>query len=256
MAEFKRLGEGVYADLKDRFLIEKNGKEWIMTDKETGNKGVYERLSEAKDEVDMILGEYPAGLTFTSLEDIREKGFYIDEGYRDEEPITNVVAEKIALSGDSYNDVAILLGISKQRFSEMLKGPSSFTLEQALKLSKLLDCTVNDLFQLKDEAWVVPYPTKQHRVESYYINTLTLEIIRTREKYQKEMYYWMDGNPETTISAKEMRDKMADMKKNLSRTEYHKARLEMLKKWHPIYARLFKNIKSNIDRAVEEYENK
>lgn len=255
MAVFNKIEKGRYCDRDKRFLIENKDKEWIVTDTETGEIIKCATYSDAKMEVDNILSESSPTLFFKSWDDLEKKGYCVIE-YKKKNAITSKIEERLKEKGETYNDYALLLGVSKQYFSEMVKDPSLFTLEYALKMSELLGCTVNELFDLRDDSWIIPYPISQTRHDTYYVDTRTLEVMNSIQKNTAKLYYWMDGSPETTLTSEEYKKMIKEMQRKYTPLQYREKKAELDKQWHPSFARLYKDISANIKKAKDMEENK
>lgn len=95
--------------------------------------------------------------------------------------------------------IATLLNQSKQSVSLMINNPSSISLITALKLSKIFDRPINDIFSISSDCWYITYPFDSD--ESYYLNMITLEIITEKQLIEKNlnnMYFSKKSKQEYT----------------------------------------------------------
>jgi len=51
-------------------------------------------------------------------------------------------------SGKTYEDVACDLGVARTSLFNKVRGQYAFTLEEAYRLSRMLDCTLDDLYSM------------------------------------------------------------------------------------------------------------
>ena len=64
----------------------------------------------------------------------------------------NVIKEKRAIKGWTQDDLAELVGVSRQTIISIEKGRYNPSLLLAYRLAKLFDCTIEELFNFEEEA--------------------------------------------------------------------------------------------------------
>jgi len=67
--------------------------------------------------------------------------------------LTNNIKSLLLEKGLSQSDLAILSGISKQNISDIVQNKLKPGVDFALKIAKVLDVSVEELFELTDNAW-------------------------------------------------------------------------------------------------------
>ena len=64
----------------------------------------------------------------------------------------NVIKEKRAIKGWTQDDLAELVGVSRQTIISIEKGRYNPSLLLAYRIAKLFDCTIEELFNFEEEA--------------------------------------------------------------------------------------------------------
>lgn len=106
-----------------------------------------------------------------SLEELKKQGLYIIE----EVVVQNKILKKIEEKGLSLSDLSRLTGISRQNINCVVKNRMNPGIEFCLKVAFVLNTPVEELFELKTNAWV-------DKSSSKYLDAVRLEIIDNEDR--------------------------------------------------------------------------
>lgn len=115
------------------------------------------------------------GLKLKSLDDLREYNLVIldDLGINIDNKISEILAQKELAPAD----LSRMTGIARQNLNEILKGKLTPGVDFALKISHALDVNLEDVFQLKENAWVKRLASDDNNL---YLDLYNLEIVDFR----------------------------------------------------------------------------
>lgn len=121
-----------------------------------------------------------------SISELEEKGLILmDEGLNIENHIDKYLKKKNITPGD----LSKMSGLSRQSINSVMKGRMKPGIDFAMKVSYVLDTPIEELFSLKEGAWIKTEKTNDE--STLYVDVARLEIIdgNVRRKRMEEDNY-------------------------------------------------------------------
>lgn len=112
-----------------------------------------------------------------NLNELEDYGYVILDK---ENSLTNNIKKLLTEKGLSQSDLAVLSGISKQNISDIVQNKLKPGVDFALKIAKVLDVSVEELFELNDSAWCQIAKTKEGL--SLFLDVYDMKIIDNNYK--------------------------------------------------------------------------
>lgn len=103
--------------------------------------------------------------------------------------IDNNIAEYLKAKNISPANLSKMTGIARQNLNEILKGNMKPGVDFALKIAKTLCVSVEDLFELNENAWI---KTKSNDDKVLYLDLKTLTIVSSKNIESKNDYIILD----------------------------------------------------------------
>ena len=133
---------------------------------------------------------------FESLEAIEQEGMRV---VRKEDKLQTIIChvqKRLKETNDSAMSVANLLGMKRQTLHRQFSHPEDISLLSALKMAKLLSCSVEDLFEIGRDGWLVEYPFEKTRTDIQFLNLQTLEMVSNQEMRKTGWLYYNERSGE------------------------------------------------------------
>lgn len=179
-------------------------------------------------------------LKFKSKEEIKERGYRVVQKEDKLDTIRCNIKDRLKETGETEAGIANILGIKRQVLYKQLRNPESITLLNALKIAKMLSCSVEDIFQIGPDGWLVEYPFERVRNDICYFNIKTLETVDKSVRNETGLLYYNETTGET-ITYEEYRRRINTLKKEYPDQKAEKE--EEFKAQFPcLYAKLTKDI--------------
>ena len=201
---------------------------------------------------------------YQPLEDLREleqNGLSIME---DDTPIlrNNIIAV-LEAKGLNVSDLSTITGISRQNINAVVHNKMKPGVDFALKVSQVLGVSVNELFELTEEAWIRPY--KKDRDIALFIDMIHMAIVDNKQKkaFIEENgfeFYNVKTNEQVTKADYEERlrqfidskrvaltEKMKEEEPDLTANQIKSAVVEQLRsEFHEEYSKIYKRLGKNV----------
>lgn len=147
-------------------------------------------------------------IKLNNIDQITEMGFIFLE---DDMPVTIRIDEVLKERGLSPADLSKMTGISRQNINSVMKGKMKPGIDFALKVSYVLDLPVENIFSLKENAWVST--AKSNEESTLFIDVVDLRIIDGKTKKEEvsksEMEYY-DTVEEKKLSEKQFNELLSE----------------------------------------------
>lgn len=111
------------------------------------------------------------------LAELKESGLYIIED--DETLVDNTLLQVLKEKELNPSDLAKLTGISRQNINAIIHNKMRPGIDSVLKISFVLGEDITELFQLTENAWLVPYKVNDTPM---FIDVMNLQIVDNKEK--------------------------------------------------------------------------
>lgn len=115
-----------------------------------------------------------------SLSELKKYGYVIIDK---ENTLNNKLKEALIEKGLTPSDLAVLSGISKQNISDIIRSNLKPGVDLALKIAKVLNYSVEDLFELSDDAWY--QIAKSDNGLTLFLDLYEMKIIDSSEKKKR-----------------------------------------------------------------------
>lgn len=126
---------------------------------------------------------------FDSMEDVVNQGYRVVEDDEELDEMSCHVKERAIVTGDSISALATALNIRRQTLHYYLDNPKSMPVYLALKLAKVLDMPVEDLFVLGKDCWLIDAPPINQGGKELF-NVLTLETVPDSTRHSRKVSYY------------------------------------------------------------------
>lgn len=135
-------------------------------------------------------------------------------------PVSNQIGKRIKACGLTVREAAERIGISRQAMGLYMRGELQPAVDVALKLSLLLEIPVEELFTLKESAWMVT--AKDKKGKTIYYDHLEEELISGEAMKGKAKTSRFNSHSGETLSSQAFEQTTKQAEKNI----VYKARQE------------------------------
>lgn len=178
-------------------------------------------------------------LKFKDMDDIQEQGYRVVQEDEDLEEIICHIKERAIITGDSISALATAINIRRQTLHYYIENPKLMPVYLAVKLAKVLDCTVEDLFELGKDSWLIDVPPVNLTNKKEFLNLISLEMVTENQKHAlKDAYYSSITGEKITIS--EYKSRLKEIKAKYPNNSDKE--LEFKEEYKHIYARLTRDM--------------
>lgn len=118
-------------------------------------------------------------MKFKSLREFEEMGFVLLSNEVINNTINNNLQKILIAKRITISELSRKTGVSKQVISSSIVKNTKIGLDSAIKISRVLETPIEDIFELKDNAWVDVYIVNGKTV---YLNMKDLQMIYSNEK--------------------------------------------------------------------------
>lgn len=139
----------------------------------------------------------PVNIKLNSIDELTKNGYLIlEEGI----PVSNKIDEILRDKQITPADLSKMTGISRQNINSVMKGKMKPGVDFVLKVIYVLDTPIEEIFQLKESAWVST--AKSTEESTLYVDLVGLRIIDGKTK--KEEIFSLGFEYYDTIEKKEL----------------------------------------------------
>ncbi|HCL4480242.1 TPA: helix-turn-helix transcriptional regulator [Clostridium botulinum] len=139
----------------------------------------------------------PVNIKLNSIDELTKKGYLIlEEGI----PVSNKIDKILRDKQITPADLSKMTGISRQNINSVMKGKMKPGVDFVLKVIYVLDTPIEEIFQLKESAWVST--AKSTEESTLYVDLVGLRIIDGKTK--KEEIFSLGFEYYDTIEKKEL----------------------------------------------------
>lgn len=139
----------------------------------------------------------PVNIKLNSIDELIKKGYLLlEEGI----PVSNKIDKILRDKQITPADLSKMTGISRQNINSVMKGKMKPGVDFVLKVIYVLDTPIEEIFQLKESAWVST--AKSTEESTLYVDLVGLRIIDGKTK--KEEIFSLGFEYYDTIEKKEL----------------------------------------------------
>lgn len=196
-----------------------------------------------------------------SLDDLKKENLCIID--KSDKIVRNKILETLEEQGLIVSDLAKLTGISRQNINAVVKYKMKPGIDFALKVSYVLNKSVEELFTLSDNAWVKAHKDNVDRESTLYVDVVNLYIVNnackkseikktgfefydtvnkqymTRKQFEQGQKAYVDTN--VTEKVKHLKEEMPDESLNSIKSQaITELKNEYTEIYIPIYEKLGK----------------
>lgn len=118
-------------------------------------------------------------IEFKTLDEFEKMGFVLLTSDIVNNTVNNLLHKFIIAKRITISELSRLTGVSKQVISSSITKNSKIGLDSAIKISHVLETPIEEIFKLKENAWIDVYLVEGKTV---YLNMKTLKMVISTEK--------------------------------------------------------------------------
>lgn len=183
------------------------------------------------------------GLQIKSIEELKEKGYYIIEDEDELQTIETNLKQVIEDSGYTMTEIANFMGCTRAVLSNLIVNPKAMPTVKALKLSKILGKPVEELFTLKPDAWL--NDCERTKTGVLLLNSETLEFVSRQQQWEetnRKGYGYVNRITGKKYSPQERQKEYNRILKSNPTEESRLAAKKFLKETPSIYVHVMKDV--------------